>query len=121
MRRALTAITALLALAACSAPDTGSSTQDTDGPVPAKPAKAVTLNVLDVAGDLQLTQGMIDDFVQQNSDVVSRVTYSKATAPELVGKVKAQQNANRVDIDLVLTGVDGLAAGIEQSLWLPLL
>jgi putative spermidine/putrescine transport system substrate-binding protein len=121
MRRALTAITALLVLTACSAPDTGSSTQDTDGPVPAKPGKAVTLNILDVAGNLQLTQGMIDDFVSRNSGVVSKVTYSKSPAPELVGKVKAQQNANRVDIDLVLTGVDGLSAGIEQGLWNPLL
>ena len=121
MRRALTAITALLLLTACSAPDSGSSTQDTDGPVPAKPGKAVTLNILDVAGNLQLTQGMIDDFVSRNSDVVSKVTYSKSPAPELVGKVKAQQKANRVDIDLVLTGVDGLSAGIEQGLWNPLL
>jgi len=121
MRRALTAITALLLLTACSAPDSGSSTQDTDGPVPAKPGKAVTLNILDVAGNLQLTQGMIDDFVSRNSGVVSKVTYSKSPAPELVGKVKAQQNANRVDIDLVLTGVDGLSAGIEQGLWNPLL
>jgi len=121
MRRALTAVTALLALAACSAPDTGSATQDTDGPVPAKPGKAVTLNILDVAGNLQLTQGMIDDFVSRNPGVVSKVTYSKSPAPELVGKVKAQQNAGRVDIDLVLTGVDGLSAGIEQGLWNPLL
>jgi putative spermidine/putrescine transport system substrate-binding protein len=107
-------------LAACGAPDSGKPASG-GGDAPAKPAKAVTLNVLDVAGDLQLTQGMIDDFARQNSGVVSRVTYSKATAPELVGKVKAQQNANRVDIDLVLTGVDGLAAGIEQGLWTPLL
>jgi putative spermidine/putrescine transport system substrate-binding protein len=122
MRRALPALTAaLLALTACSAPDSGSSTQDVDGPVPDKPGKAVTLNVLDVAGNLQLTQGMIDDFVSKNAGVVSKVTYSKSPAPELVGKVKAQQNANRVDIDLVLTGVDGLSAGIEQGLWNPLL
>jgi len=112
-------IAALLLVAGCGAPDapTGSSGA-TGGPVPAKPAKAVTLNILDVAGNLQLTQGMIDDFVKRNGDQVERVTYSKATAPELVGKVKAQQNANRVDIDLVLTGVDGLAAGIDQGLWL---
>jgi putative spermidine/putrescine transport system substrate-binding protein len=121
MRRAPFAISALLVLTACSAPDAGSSGQDTDGPVPAKPGKAVTLNILDVAGNLQLTQGMIDDFVSKNSGVVSKVTYSKSPAPELVGKVKAQQNAGRVDIDLVLTGVDGLSAGIEQGLWNPLL
>jgi putative spermidine/putrescine transport system substrate-binding protein len=77
--------------------------------------------VLDVAGDLALTQGMIDDFVDKNKGVVSKVTYQKATAPELTGKIKAQQNANRVDIDLVLTGVDGLSSGVEQGIWTDLL
>ena len=36
---------------------------------------------------------MIDDFVKQHPDVISKVTYSKAPAPELAGKIKAQQNA----------------------------
>jgi putative spermidine/putrescine transport system substrate-binding protein len=109
--------------AACGAPDKpgGGGSSKTDGPVPDKPGKAVTLNILDVAGNLQLTQGMIDQFSGQNKDQIAKVTYSKATAPELVGKIKAQQNANRVDISLVLTGVDGLAAGIDQNLWTPLL
>jgi putative spermidine/putrescine transport system substrate-binding protein len=120
-RAAAAAAALLVLLSACSAPDSGSAGQDTDGEVPAKPGRAVTLNILDVAGNLQLTQGMIDDFVSRNGDVVSKVTYSKSPAPELVGKVKAQQNAGRVDIDLVLTGVDGLSAGIEQGLWNPLL
>jgi putative spermidine/putrescine transport system substrate-binding protein len=35
--------------------------------------------------------------------------------------LKAQQDAGRVDIDMVLTGSDGLAAGIEQKLWVELL
>jgi putative spermidine/putrescine transport system substrate-binding protein len=114
------ALVALLLTAACGAPDSGGPAQ-TGGAVPDKPASAVTLNILDVAGNLQLTQAMIDDFVAKHSDVVSKVTYSKAPAPELVGKIKAQQGANRVDIDLVLTGVDGLSAGIDQGLWTPLL
>ena len=123
-RTALVAAAAIAALltAACGAPDSpGGGSGDATGPVPAKPDDAVTLNILDVAGNLQLTQGMIDDFVAKNGDQIGKVTYSKATAPELVGKIKAQQAANRVDIDLVLTGVDGLAAGIEQGLWTPLL
>src|SRR3954449_5957116 len=115
------ALAAALVLAACGAPDKPGGSAKTDGPVPDKPGKAVTLNILDVAGNLQLTQGMIDEFVSKNKDQIAKVTYSKATAPELVGKVKAQQNAGRVDIDLVLTGVDGLAAGIDQNLWVPIL
>ncbi|RZT26839.1 putative spermidine/putrescine transport system substrate-binding protein [Kribbella sp. VKM Ac-2569] len=122
LQRKLIAATGLLAvLVACGAPAPNKPATESSGDVPDKPAKAVTLNVLDVAGNLQLTQGMIDDFVKQHSDVISKVTYSKGPAPELAGKIKAQQNANRVDIDLVLTGTDGLAAGREQGLWTDLL
>ncbi|MEQ4304873.1 extracellular solute-binding protein [Plantactinospora sp. B6F1] len=120
-RFAATALTALsLVAAACGAPE-AAGPGPTGGAVPDKPGSPVVLNILDVAGNLQLTQSMIDDFVAKNSDTVSRVTYSKSPSPELVGKVKAQQDANRVEIDLVLTGVDGLAAGIDQDLWTPLL
>jgi putative spermidine/putrescine transport system substrate-binding protein len=104
-------------VAACGAPSSPAAQGGNPGEVPQKPSKPVTLNVLDVAGNLQLTQGMIDDFVKQHPDVISRVTYSKAPAPDLVGKIKAQQGAGRVDIGLVLTGTDGLSAGAEQGLW----
>jgi len=124
IRRYLPAVATLTALslaAACGAPKSDTPAKSAGGDVPDKPASAVTLNILDVAGNLQLTQAMIDEFASKKSDIVSKVTYSKAPAPELVGKIKAQQDANRVDIDLVLTGVDGLAAGVEQGLWTPLL
>src|ERR671916_2163996 len=49
------------------------------------------------------------------------MVFVKAPAPELAGKVKAQQDAGRIDIDMILTGSDGLAAGLEQNLWLKLL
>jgi putative spermidine/putrescine transport system substrate-binding protein len=109
-------------LSACGAPSSPAPAKEgAAAAVPAKPAKPVVLNVLDVAGNLQLTQGMIDEFVQKNPGIISKVTYSKAPAPDLVGKIKAQQNAGRVDIGLVLTGVDGMAAGTEQGLWQPVL
>jgi putative spermidine/putrescine transport system substrate-binding protein len=123
-RRQFTATASLLALclvAACGAPTKSTPAPASSGDLPLKPGSAVTLNILDVAGNLQLTQGMIDEFVAAHADTISKVTYSKATAPELAPKVKAQQNAGRVDIDLVLTGVDGLAAGVDQGLWQPLL
>ncbi|TCM44236.1 ABC transporter substrate-binding protein [Kribbella sp. VKM Ac-2568] len=119
--RMIAAVGTLAVLAACGAPTTNQSAADNAGDVPDKPSKAVTLNILDVAGNLQLTQGMIDEFVKQHSDVISKVTYSKSPAPELAGKIKAQQNANRVDIDLVLTGTDGLSAGQQQGIWNDLL
>ena len=78
------------------------------------------LNVIDVAGQLQLTQGAMEHYAKANPKLVSKITFSQAPAPELPGKLKAQQDAGRVDIDLVLTGTDGLSAGIDQKLWMPL-
>src|SRR5664280_3532852 len=103
------AVIGVAALDACGAPSAPSAgpTADVSSAVPLKPSKPVTLNILDVAGDLQLTQGMIDDFKANNPDIVSSVTTSSASAPDLVGKIKAQQNAGRVDIAMVLTGTDG--------------
>jgi putative spermidine/putrescine transport system substrate-binding protein len=108
-----------LAAAACGSPSTGTSSSGplTADKVPDKPSKAVTLNILDVAGNLQLTKGMLDDFKAQHSDIVSSIVTSTGKAPDLAGKIKAQEDANHVDISLVLTGTDGLSAGIAQNLW----
>jgi putative spermidine/putrescine transport system substrate-binding protein len=122
-RRALTAggISAILLLAGCGAPEGPGTAEVPAGQVPDRPSEPVTLNILDVAGNLQLTQGMIDEFAAQNPDIVSRVTTEKAAAPEMAGKIKAQQDAGRLGIDMVLTGTDGLSAGTEQGLFTPLL
>jgi putative spermidine/putrescine transport system substrate-binding protein len=77
----------------------------------------VALNIIDVAGNLQLTQEAIERFKTQNPKLVSRITFSRAPSPELPAKLKAMQNANRVDIDLVLTGPGALSDGVEQGLW----
>ncbi|KER71907.1 ABC transporter substrate-binding protein [Burkholderia cepacia] len=84
-------------------------------------AAPVSLNIVDVAGNLQLTQKAIEAFRDKNPSLVSNVTFTNAPAPQLPGKIKAMQAAGRSDIDLVLTGTDALAAGIEQNLWLKLL
>ena len=88
---------------------------------PALPSSPQTINIIDVAGNLALTQKAIEKYRAEHGKAVGRTTFTKAPAPELAGKIKAQQNAGRVDIDLVLTGTDGLAAGIEQGLWIQLL
>ncbi|SEP62755.1 putative spermidine/putrescine transport system substrate-binding protein [Faunimonas pinastri] len=85
------------------------------------PTSPVSLNIIDVAGNLALTQKAIENYRKAKPKLVSRITFTKAPAPELPGKLKAQQAANRVDIDLVLTGTDALSAGIDQQLWIKLL
>ncbi|KWH49927.1 ABC transporter substrate-binding protein [Burkholderia anthina] len=84
-------------------------------------AAPVSLNIVDVAGNLQLTQKAIEAFKEKNPNLVATVTFTNAPAPQLPGKIKAMQAAGRADIDLVLTGTDALAAGIEQNLWQKLL
>ncbi len=84
-------------------------------------AAPVTLNIVDVAGNLAVTQKALEAFRDQNPDLVSSMTFTNAPAPQIPGKIKAMQSAGRSDIDLVLTGTDALAAGIEQGLWIKLL
>src|SRR6478735_3985382 len=88
---------------------------------PALPKAPVALSVVDVAGNLALTQKAIESYRRAKPNLVSRITFTKAPAPELAGKIKAQQDAGRVDIDLVLTGTDALSAGVDQKLWVDLL
>ena len=85
------------------------------------PTSPVTINVVDVAGNLALTQDAMEEYAKKNPKLVSKFNFTKAPSPELPGKLKAMQGAGRSDIDLVLTGTDFLAAGIEQGLLIKLL
>jgi putative spermidine/putrescine transport system substrate-binding protein len=87
----------------------------------ALPKSPVALNIIDVGGALALMQKAFEEYRKAKPDLISRITYVKAPAPERASKVKAQQDAGRVDIDMVLTGSDGLAAGLDQGLWIKLL
>ncbi len=82
-----------------------------------QPKSPLAITIYDVAGALALVQRAFDDYRTTNPTLVSRFVYTKAPAPELAGKLRAQQEAGRTDIDLVLSGSDGLAAGLEQNLW----
>ena len=84
-------------------------------------AEPVNITVLDVGGALQLIQSAIEAFGRTRPDLVSHFTFSQAPAPELGAKLKAQQAAGQVDIDLVLTGSDGLAAGMADNAWVKIL
>lgn len=85
------------------------------------PTSPITLNIIDAAGNLALTQPAFDNYVAARSDLVSRITFNKAPSPELPGKIRAQQAANRVDIDMVIIGPDALSAGLADDIWVNLL
>jgi putative spermidine/putrescine transport system substrate-binding protein len=114
-----------LMLGACSAPN--SDTPAAQSPaasggsgVPDVPSAPVTLNIMDVAGNEKLTGPMVDAFVADHPDIISSVTWESAGAPDLVGTIKPQVDSGSLSIDLVMTGTDGLSAGIEQNLWIPI-
>ena len=89
--------------------------------VPALPKAPIALSIIDVGGALALLQKPLENYKAAKPNLVSRMTFTKAPSPELPAKIKAMQQANRVDIDLVIGGLDALSAGIEQNLWIPLL
>ncbi|RSM73848.1 ABC transporter substrate-binding protein [Kibdelosporangium aridum] len=117
---AISCAAALLA-ASCGAPEQkqpAQQQQQTGSAEPVKrPDQPVKLTVADVAGNLQLTQKAIEKFRDDHKDLVASVEFTRSTAPELPGKIDAQQKAGRVEIDLVLTGTDALAAGASKGLW----
>ncbi len=85
------------------------------------PSSPVALSIIDAAGNLALTQPAFDNYRREKPELVSRISFSQAPAPELPGKLKAQEAANHLDIDMVIIGTDALAAGIEQQLYEQLL
>jgi putative spermidine/putrescine transport system substrate-binding protein len=87
----------------------------------AKPKSPLLLNVVDAAGNLALTQPAFDNYRKANPELVSRIAFTKAPAPELPSKIKAQQGANRVDIDLVIIGPDALSAGLADDIYYDLI
>jgi putative spermidine/putrescine transport system substrate-binding protein len=66
----------------------------------------ITLSVVDVSGDLSSTRAVIENYQKANPQKVKAVNFQRAPAPELPAKIKAQQDAGRVDVNLLLVGQD---------------
>jgi len=134
-RRLVCLVAATVIVAACGAPSSStpapaatpapsqaasqaaaSQAVTTAAPTPAASTGPVQINILDVAGNLQLTKQMIENFKTAHPEILGTVTYTTATAPEMAGKLKAQQPQAFNAINLVLTGTDGLSAGIKNNL-----
>jgi putative spermidine/putrescine transport system substrate-binding protein len=84
-------------------------------------AEPITLSVIDTGGDLASTEVIIRNYAKANPDKVKDIKIQRAPAPELPAKIKAQQDAGRLDINLVLTGQDGgsLLALNKQIIQIP--
>lgn len=106
---------ALAAAGRASAQGTGQGAGQ--GTAPRLSGRPVQLGVIDAAGNLALTQKVFDGYAAAHADRVSRFAISRAPAPEVAGKIRAMQRANRIDVDIVTGGTDVLSAGLELDLW----
>jgi putative spermidine/putrescine transport system substrate-binding protein len=84
-------------------------------------ADPITLSIIDTGGDLASTEVIIRNYAKANPNKVNDIKIQRAPAPELPAKIKAQQDAGRLDINLVLTGQDGgsLLALNKQIIQIP--
>jgi putative spermidine/putrescine transport system substrate-binding protein len=83
----------------------------------AKKSKPVKLIIVDVAGNLQLTQPAIEAFRKAHPNLVSEIEFLKSTPPEITAKIKVQQASGYPEIALVLTGNDAIASGVRLKIW----
>lgn len=111
-------------LAGCTAPKTGGApagpAASNAADVPAKPSAPVSLDILDAAGNRQLTETMINEFIKKYPDVISSVTWEAAAAPDVNGILKPQIASGSIKNDVAIVGMDALSAGLPDNLWVPL-
>ncbi len=109
--------------AATAAATSSTMTAETGSPVaiPPFPSAPITLQIIDVGGQKQLVQGIINNYVKANPDKVSKIDIISDTAPNLPGRLKSQEDAGKLDTSMVLSGFDGVSSGIAQNLLLHVL
>jgi putative spermidine/putrescine transport system substrate-binding protein len=73
---------------------------------PASAQQPITISILDNGGDLASTGVIIENYKKANPTKVKEIRIQRGPAPETPAKIKAQQDAGRADINLVLTGQD---------------
>jgi putative spermidine/putrescine transport system substrate-binding protein len=76
------------------------------GPPPALAGQPITISILDNGGDYASTGVIIENYKKANPDKVREIKLQRGPAPETPAKIKAQQDAGRADINLILTGQD---------------
>jgi len=75
-------------------------------PSPTWAGQPITLSIIDNGGDYASTGVIIENYQKANPDKVKEIKLQRGPAPETPAKIKAQQDAGRADINLVLTGQD---------------
>ena len=78
-------------------------------------AQPITLSIIDVGGDLSSMQAIVENYRKANPNKVKDIRIQRAPQPELPAKIKAQQDAGRLDINLIMTGQAAASALIANG------
>jgi putative spermidine/putrescine transport system substrate-binding protein len=78
-------------------------------------AQPITLSIIDVGGDLSSTQAIVEAYRKANPTKIKDIRIQRAPQPELPAKIKAQQDAGRLDINLIMTGQAAASALIANG------
>jgi putative spermidine/putrescine transport system substrate-binding protein len=73
---------------------------------PASAQQPITISIIDNGGDLASTGVIIENYKKAFPNKVKEIKIQRGPAPETPAKIKAQQDAGRADINLILTGQD---------------
>ena len=84
-------------------------------------AAPVTLNIVDVAGNLALTQDAIDAYVKKHPEAISKVTYTKTPRRNCRESSRRCREPGAATSTSCSTGTDFLAAGIDQGVLMKIL
>ena len=85
------------------------------------PSSPVTLNFVDVAGNLALTQKAIENYREGNPKLVSQDHLHQGAGAGTAGQDQGAAGRRTASTSTcVLTGTDALSAGIDQKLWVPI-
>ncbi|GHO76767.1 ABC transporter substrate-binding protein [Ktedonobacter sp. SOSP1-85] len=77
----------------------------------------IILQVVDAGGYTAQVKPMLDAYQKAHPDKVSKVVYpARIQAPQLPGKLKAEENAGNIQDTLIITGYDAVASTIQQGL-----
>ena len=78
-------------------------------------AQPITLSIIDVGGDLSSVQPIVENYRKANPNKIKEIRIQRAPQPELPAKIKAQQDAGKLDINLIMTGQAAASALIANN------
>jgi putative spermidine/putrescine transport system substrate-binding protein len=89
----------------------------TSGPGGTTASHPIVLQVVDAGGYTDQVKPMLLAYQKAHPDKVSKIVYPpRIQAPQLPGKLKAEEDAGNVQDTLIISGYDGVASTTQQGL-----